>query len=508
MSDKMDLSLSGLATAYASGQTPSSLITKLYPRLEDAGATLVTLAPLERLLQRCGELEAIPAEDRGPLWGAPYVVKDNIDVAGLPTTAACRAFKYTPDKNAPCVQALEDAGALAVGKANMDQFAAGLVGTRSDYGVARNAFDKRFIPGGSSSGSAAAVGAGIVSFALGTDTAGSGRVPAMFNGCVGVKPTVGRVSTVGVVPACRSLDCVSIFCQNVEDGVVALKAVEKGESGPADPTKRLPASEGPPSKPPSMRFGVPAASYLSFCGPGGLHVEQQLDGLFAEAVGRLEKLGYQKVEIDYAPFAAVASLLYGGAFVAERISGIREFLQKGQKVSLAVEDVANDERLLPVTRAIISGGARFSATDLFDDMAKLAVHQALARSELSQVDFLVVPTAPAHYTIKEIMDEEGVSPPTWSQNANLGRFTNFVNLMDMCGVAVPSGSYAGGGGQNDSGSGRGKYLRESGDPNPTLPFGITLLAPAWSDEWLSGIAAKFQKATGLGCGPKGHGLGA
>lgn len=266
------LSLAALREAYASGAlAPAAVVSTLYPRWE-AGvpATFIHLAPLDALLARCAELEAQPREQRGALWGVPFAVKDNIDAPGAPTTAACPAFAYTPARGAPVVEALLAAGGVLVGKTNLDQFASGLVGTRSPYGVAPNAFDDRFIPGGSSSGSAAAVGAGLVAFALGTDTAGSGRVPAGYNGCTGIKPTLGALSTVGVVPACASLDCVTVFARSVGDAAEVARLMRAADAGAADdPWRRTPAPERPPpADGAGFRFAVPTAEFLEWDGAG------------------------------------------------------------------------------------------------------------------------------------------------------------------------------------------------------------------------------------------------
>ncbi|GMH41211.1 hypothetical protein BSKO_09121 [Bryopsis sp. KO-2023] len=508
MAGGMELSLSNLADRYSSGSSPKDVISEMYGDWSKQGTAFIFLSPLETLLERCDELLAESVDARGPLWGVPFAVKDNIDVASMPTTAACPEFEYIAEKDARCVERLLAAGGIMVGKTNMDQFACGLVGTRSPFGTAKCAFDSRFIPGGSSSGSGALVGSGLVSFALGTDTAGSGRVPAMFNGCVGAKPTVGKISTEGVVPACRSLDCVSVFATCVED---AGKVVEiMSEFCPSDPTQRNPApTTGPPVN--KFKFAVPNAEFLNFGGSGGQAVAKEFERLFSEAIDTLTSLGGEKSEIDFSSFAEIASLLYGGAFVSERISGVEDFLkQKTQEPNLTKENLLEDDRMLAVTRKIFSGGAKFSAVDLFNDFAKLSELRAKARVEFDKIDVLLVPTAASHYTLEEIRLEEEPQEgsPNWTSNANLGRFTNFVNMMDLCGIAVPSGKYNHPPpGEGDENLPRYSHLA-NGDrdttTSPLLPFGITLLASAWSDKWLWDIAAKFQDATGLGCGPKGH----
>ncbi|MEW5305220.1 MAG: hypothetical protein WDW36_007776 [Sanguina aurantia] len=380
----MDLSALCSATA-----PPSDMIRELYPGLQSAQAVFIHLMPLDALLRRCAVLEAMPVEERGVLWGVPFAAKDNVDVAGVPTTAACPAFSYVPSESAPALQALLDAGAIMVGKTNMDQFAAGLVGTRSPYGAPSTPFDSRFISGGSSSGSAVAVASGLVSFALGTDTAGSGRVPAGLCGCVGVKATLGSVSTVG-----------------------------------------LPL-HSPPSPPATgFRFAVPSTEQLDWSSPGGDDVASQCQASFAAAVARLTALGGKQVTIDFSPLLEIAAMLYTASFVAERYSGIREFLESPleqdppagwvgpAKAAAALHYMAGVER-------------KYTAADVFSDMHKMAVLRAAAVVELTKTDVLLVPSALSHFTIAEVLAQETAQPPTWGRNAKMGRFTNFVNLIDM-----------------------------------------------------------------------------
>jgi len=513
------LDLKQLSEAYAAGSTtPSQLVQALYPCLADTKGIFIHLASFDQLMARATALEALPADGRGPLWGVPFATKDNVDVAGMPTTAACPAFSYTPEKSAPAVQALEDAGAINFGKTNLDQFASGLVGTRTPYGVAPNAFDNRFIPGGSSSGSAAAVGGGLLSFALGTDTAGSGRVPAGYNGCVGLKGTLGKISTVGVVPACAALDCLTVFARSVGDGATVMAVMESADAGAGDTWRRARLTlPGLPQQ--GFRFGVPTEQYTEWDGPGGPAMAAASKAAFAAAVARLESVGGQRVEVDFAPFAEAAALLYQSSFVAERYSGIRSFLDKpsggpAQQPEAALQqqrDLGADGRLLPVTRTIIAGAGKFTATDVFDDRARLAVLAARARAEMSKLDLLLVPTALEHYLVAEIADTEDAPTPTWPLNAKNGRFTNFVNLLDMCGIAIPSGllkvDYSTAEAAAGSGAMRAQRLAGSGGAQAvTLPFGVTLLAGAWRDEWLWGIAERLERAAGLGCGPDGHGV--
>ncbi|KAK9803367.1 hypothetical protein WJX73_009893 [Symbiochloris irregularis] len=538
------LDLHKLQAAYAEKRlSPTQLIKQLYPRLQAEEATFITLAELDDLLDTCRQLEAQPQEERGSLWGVPFAVKDNVDVAGYPTTAACAAFKYHPKRSAPAIEALLHEGGIMLGKTNLDQFATGLVGTRSPYGTPRNAFDDRFVPGGSSSGSAAVVGSGLATFAVGTDTAGSGRVPAQFNGCVGIKPTKGMVTTQGVVPACRSLDCLSCFARSVEDGATIVHIMQKAGK-PEDPLWRarpphLP--KPPPFSPrtsttpaiqhaanaaanghatnghakPHFRFGIPTPEYLDFSGPGGPAVAEAAQTLFKEAVQRMQALGGEMVQVDFSAADKIAGMLYGGAFLAERYSALRGFLEQSGKARPTPEQLAADPRIERVLGAILSGATKWTGADVYDAQAELVTATAHTRLELAKVDFFLVPTALNHFTVAEIEGQEKGGEGaqlTWAFNGRLGRFTNFVNLMDMCGISVPSGVLEhpllptdGSQAEADVAK-RAEHLSATGDPTPSLPFGVTLLAPAWGDEMLWAHAAKFVRAAGLGCGPEGHGV--
>lgn len=390
-----------------------------------------------------------------PLYGIPFAVKDNIDVAGLPTTAACPDFSYIARETAPAVQRLLNAGALLVGKTNLDQFATGLVGVRSPYGAPRNALDASCVPGGSSAGSAVAVSAGLVSFSLGTDTAGSGRVPAGFNNIVGVKPTKGLVSTRGVVPACRTLDCVSVFALTTEDGaevrdVMAGFDAQDGYSRKAPATTTTRAAGNGLS---GMRFGVPAGKYLKFFG------DDAYQAAFHLACDRIDSLGATLVEIDFAPFAETAALLYDGPWVAERYVALREFLEK------------SPDSLHPVTRAIVENGKNYDAADVYAATYRLADLARRAESAWDTIDTMLLPTAGAMYTIAE------VEADPIQLNSNLGYYTNFVNLLDLAALAVPVGF---------AGNGR--------------PFGVTLVGPAFSDSWLSGIGGTIHRDANLTMG--------
>ncbi len=435
-------------------ESPSATVEQVLRGIEGAGADSVWISRAgdDALRARARALEDVRRADgacRLPLFGLPFAVKDNIDVAGLPTTAACPDFAYMPERSAACVRRLEAAGAILVGKSNLDQFATGLVGVRSPYGVARNPFDAAYVPGGSSSGSAVAVAKGLVAFALGTDTAGSGRVPAGFNNIVGVKPTIGLVSAAGVVPACRSLDCVSVFAPSVDLGMRVLAVL----AGPdrADPFSRA-APDGWSAAPEiaPARFTVAVPRALEFFG------DADYARLFGEAVTRMRSIGGSVREIDYAPFAAAADILYSDAGVAERVAAVGDFLRD------------HPDSVLPVTRSIIERGRRASAADVYRAKERIAALRTAAMAELDGADALLVPTAPTIYRIADV-EREPVA-----LNARLGTYTNFVNPMDLAAIAVPSGFTPAG-----------------------LPFGVTLIGRAFAEPRLAGIAAAFERATGL-----------
>ena len=373
-----------------------------------------------------------------PLAGALFAVKDNIDASGLPTTAACPSFAYQPAASATVVARLEAAGALVVGKTNLDQFATGLVGTRSPYGAPGCVFNRDYISGGSSSGSAVAVAAGLVDFALGTDTAGSGRVPAAFNGLVGLKPTRGRWSTTGLVPACRSLDCITVFAKTAADAA-AVDALAAGfDQG--DPYSRPDRVASP--WPTAFRFGAPSAAQLDLAGDAG--------GFYAEAAARLEAVGGRRVEVDISPLLEAAGLLYAGPWVAERAAALEVFIRE------------HPQAVHPVVGAIVRAGLGVSGIDAFRGQYEL---QRLAREAApiwDAVDTLLLPTAPTIFRIDEVLAEP------FALNSALGRFTNFANLLDLSAIAVPAGFRANGTG-----------------------FGVTLIARAFQDAALLDLASRL-----------------
>lgn len=388
--------------------------------------------------------DSFPPKIGLPLSGLTFAIKDNIDLAGVPTTAGCPAYAYSPAHSAPVVQRLIDAGAVPLGKTNMDQFATGLVGVRSPYGACSSVFDERYISGGSSSGSAVAVASGQVDFALGTDTAGSGRVPAAFNNLVGMKPTRGLLSTSGVVPACRSLDCVTILTRTSADATRVFETARGFD--PSDPYSRVPApgQGAAPWAAGPFRFGVPAADQLEFFG------DHEAAALYRKAVADLESRGGIGVEIDYALFRSAADLLYSGPWVAERLAAIGPFL----------EQHAGD--MHPVVRDIIAGARRFTAVDAFDAEYKLRELRRATEAEWARMDVLVLPTTGTIYTLA------AVAADPVRLNTNLGYYTNFVNLLDLAAIAVPAG------------------FRPNG-----LPFGISIVGPAFTDLGLLSLAGRY-----------------
>lgn len=432
----MKLAIPALLEGYRNKAfTPEDVISEVYRRVGEQGdqAIWISVLPRERALERARGLR--DASPELPLYGVPFAIKDNIDFVELPTTAACPDFAYQPNGSARCVSDLLAAGAIPIGKTNLDQFAAGLVGTRSPYGMPRSVFDSSLISGGSSSGSAVAVAAGLCSFALGTDTAGSGRVPAGFNELTGLKPTRGRVSTAGVVPACRSLDCVSIFTRTVAEAEAVFAVIDRFD--PGDPySRQRRASAVAASFPP--RVGIPAQP--EFFG------NKPYQAAFKAAVERVRFLGWNVSEIDFTPFREVAELLYGGPWVAERVAAIRPFFE------------IRPESFHPVTRGIFQNERKYNAVDVFAAFDRLAALRRATLPVWDRIDAMLLPTAPGHYRVEEVLaDPVGL-------NTRLGYYTNFVNLLNLCALAVPAGRTSDG-----------------------LPFGITWVAPAWQDEALGQI---------------------
>ncbi|HVE16560.1 MAG TPA: allophanate hydrolase [Chthoniobacterales bacterium] len=437
---KLTLEISLLRSGYRSGDfTPAEVIREIYRRIKERGEDHVWIH-LRPETEVIAQAEAAASRLDLPLAGIPCAVKDNIDVAGLPTTAGCPAYASTPEVSASVVQALEDAGAIILGKTNMDQFATGLVGVRSPYGACASVYHPEFISGGSSSGSAVAVAAGLASFSLGTDTAGSGRVPAAFNNLVGLKPSRGIISTTGVVPACRSLDCVSIFAQNVEDAEKVLDLVVHEDH--SDPYSRPFADRPVFSRP--FRFGVPLPGQLDFCG------DETAADLYGKAVARLIDLGGLPTAVDLTPFQKAASLLYDGPWVAERYAAVGKFIE------------AHEKDCDPTVAKIIQSGSKISASDTFDAIYKLEALRQQTAPLWKGIDFLLLPTTPTAYRIEDVIKD-----PV-KLNSNLGLYTNFVNLLDLSALAVPAG------------------FRPDG-----VPLGVTFIAPAFADFELCLIGRQF-----------------
>lgn len=433
MVDQPALGVRHLRAGYAAGLLrPREVVETVLARLRTRGEDAVWISRVEPdgLRARADELERRTDRDVLPLYGVPFAVKDNIDVAGLPTTAACPAFGHLPARHAGSVARLLDAGAIVVGKTNLDQFATGLTGTRSPYGACESVFGGDLVSGGSSSGSAVAVAAGLVAFALGTDTAGSGRVPAAMNGIVGLKPTRGLVGASGVLPACRSLDCVSVFTRGLDDAADVL-AVLAGPD-PDDPWSRV---EPPPARrAPGIRLGLADAGTLEFDGDSG--TADAFAAVARRATGRADAV----VRTPIGPLLEAGDLLYGGPWVAERLAGLAGFL------------TAHPDDVLPVTRAVIERGAAFSAVDTFRAQHRLQELRAWCDRLWARADVLLLPTVPTTFTRAEIAAE-----PT-ARNLVLGRYTQFANLLDLAAVAVPAGTTADG-----------------------RPVGVTLLGPAFSE---------------------------
>ncbi len=447
--------VSALHAAYRAGRSVADVLAELYVRIAEADdpGIFIALVPekdARAAAERLGTFD--PAAK--PLWGIPFAVKDNIDVAGLPTTCACPAYAYTPGSSAFAVQRLIDAGAIVIGKTNLDQFATGLVGVRTPHPVPRNAFDAAYVPGGSSSGSAVAVARGLVTFSLGTDTAGSGRVPAGLNNIVGLKPSLGSVSATGMVPACRTLDTISVFAGTVADADAAFRVMSGYDATDAY-SRTLPVPPQPGTLPSNLRVGIPDARSQKFGG----------DKLSAAAFeGTLADLGEvtgasKPTPVDLTPMFDVAALLYTGPWVAERYQAIREVIEK------------TPDDLHSTTRKIISGATAITAADTFAGIYRLAELRRSADAIWSSIDVLVVPTYPRPHTLADLKADP-IGP-----NSELGTYTNFVNLLDLCALAVP-----------------GRFRSDG------FPSGVTLIAPRGRDGLLAALGAHLHAAAALKIG--------
>ncbi len=452
---KMNKKIISLATltewqnALRSGKIePSGLLQSL--ALRDDDTAWITRLDAERLQIQLDHLALLLQQADGdisrlPLYGIPFAVKDNIDVAGWPTTAGCPEFAYIAKSDATTVKRLKDAGAIVVGKTNLDQFATGLVGTRSPYGAVPNSFRAEYISGGSSSGSASVVARGIVPFALGTDTAGSGRVPAGMNNIVGLKPTRGWLPTTGVVPACRTLDCVSIFALTVHDAECIADIAAGFDS--RDAYSRVQSKSAPIGFPAKPRLGIPQSP--DFFG------DQEAADSYARAIAIAQEMGAEILPLDFALFSELASLLYEGPWVAERFSAVQSLWER------------NPDAIHPVVRSIVERATGFSAMDTFNAEYRRAELSMLVDAVMANVDALFVPTSPTIFTIEQVLADPLVL------NSRLGIHTNFANFADMCALALPAG------------------MRGDG-----LPAGITLLARAWHDKALASFGARWQAYIG------------
>jgi len=431
--------------AVRSGEAAPSYLLQALALHSDDPAWITRLDP-ERLQAQLDHLALLLEKADGdiarlPLYGIPFAVKDNIDVAGWPTTAGCPEFAYIAQTDATTVKRLRDAGAIVVGKTNLDQFATGLVGTRSPYGAVPNTFRAEYISGGSSSGSASVVARGIVPFALGTDTAGSGRVPAGMNNIVGLKPTRGWLPTTGVVPACRTLDCVSIFALTVHDAEFIADIAGGFDS--LDAYSRVQSKYAPVGFPEKPRLGIPQSP--EFFG------DAEAASSYARAIAIAQEMGAEIVPLDFALFSELASLLYEGPWVAERFSAVQSLWER------------NPDAIHPVVRGIVERATGFSAMDTFNAEYRRAELSMLVDAVMANVDALFVPTSPTIFTIEQVLADPLVL------NSRLGIHTNFANFADMCALALPAG------------------MRGDG-----LPAGITLLARAWHDRALAKFGTRWQ----------------
>lgn len=448
---EMDLTnFEALSQGYKAGAfTPLDVVNEVLARIEGAGDDHVWIAraSAEKLRERAATLMAHRESGSAaelPLYGIPFAVKDNIDVAGYPTTAACPEFEYLPTADAPVVRKLIDAGGILVGKTNLDQFATGLTGTRSPYGVPRNPFGPDYIPGGSSSGSAVAVSSGLVTFSLGTDTAGSIRIPAGFNNIIGLKPTRGLLSTRGVVPACRSIDCVAVFAQDVRCAATVLRAAKGFDA--EDPFSKH--SEEQPRMRTVGRIGVIPLEQREFFG------DEDAAEIYESGIGRLRSLGIECVDIDFRPYREAAELLYSGAWMAEREASVGEFIRR------------KPEAVITATKTAILSASHFTAADSFKHYYRLKELRRLTALTWDVVNAIFVPTAPTIFRVAEALaDPAGLT-------MKLSHYTNFVNLLDFCALAVPSGFNSVG-----------------------MPVGATFIAPAFHDDALIALQKQFEAST-------------
>ncbi|TQB68532.1 hypothetical protein MPDQ_003255 [Monascus purpureus] len=451
------LEISALRTQYsARAVMPVDIVNLVYDRIEAYRdkAVWIHLVPREEAL---GAAVALSKKHAGgplpPLYGVPFSVKDSIDVAGIPTTVACPSYAYTADRTAPVVQKVLDAGGILIGKTNLDQLATGLVGHRSPYGTPRCVADSDYISGGSSSGAVVSVGADQVSFAIATDTAGSTRVPASLNGVVGLKPTLGTLSTVGLVPACKNADCITVIARTI-DGAREAWRVMKGYD--EEDTYSRPSIPVSPPFPSRIRFGVPPETLLAVLSPA-------YSALFSHSLGILsgQTIGLQRAEFDYTPFQSANDMLYGSSIVAQRLVAFHDYLK-----------IHGTAKLHPVIRTIFESSSGLDAVKAYQDIFDLALYRRQAAQQFEKIDVLIVPSTVTHFTVAEI-EEDPIA-----RNKLMGSFTHFVNLLDLCAVAVPTGKW-----KNPKGN--------------MMPFGITLIGQAGRDSELMALGEQIMEFTHL-----------
>ena len=441
----LDMTIPALQQAYRDGRlTPITLVEHILSLCEahSDNPIWIKLLSKEQIQVYLDRLANHSVDDLA-LYGIPFAIKDNIDLAGVPTTAACPEFEYTPQQSAFVVEKLIEAGAIPIGKTNLDQFATGLVGTRSPYGACKNSINPEMISGGSSSGSAVAVALGMVSFSLGTDTAGSGRIPAFLNNLVGVKPTVGSLSASGMIPACRTLDSMSIFTKDISDAETVFKQAAVYDD--KDDYAKVFATVN--DLPKTITVGIPAIEQCAWFG------NSQSEQLFLDAIETLKSQGLKVKTIDFTPFKEAADLLYAGPWVAERYAALEDIMENRPEI------------LYPVTRKIVSQAENYNAVDCFKSQYQLQAYKQQADRVIAEVDCIMTPTAGTYYTIAE------VNADPVQLNTNLGYYTNFMNLLDYSALAVPTGFYAN-----------------------NMPFGVTLFAPAFNDYNLMKIAKAFEES--------------
>lgn len=456
----IDMSISGLHAAYASGRlTPAALMQRIRTEAERVADRNIFIHLLTED-EQAPFIDALADKDPAdyPLWGIPFAIKDNIDLAGVPTTAACPEFAYTPSQSAKVVHQLIAAGAIPVGKTNLDQFATGLNGTRSPYGPCKNSFDPDYVSGGSSAGSSVAVGLGLASFSLGTDTAGSGRVPACFNNLVGLKPSIGLLSATGMLPACRSIDCMTVFAFNCDDANVILAVAEGFDAadGYSRANTYTNSARNYGLRQGALKVGVIPDTQLQFFG------SETYEEAYRSTLSALAAEGFEFVEIDYAPFDEAAKLLYEGPWVTERYLATLPLIEE------------NPDAVFPAVREIIAPGGKPPATELFKAEYRLHDLKQACLAQLEGLDCLLTPTAGRHFTIEEMLAEPIL------RNSQLGFYTNFMNLLDMSAVAVPTAMTA-----------------------DNMPFGITLAGTALQDRALLSIGNRIQQALPLTMGATG-----